>query len=57
LGGSTGGSDFVTIYLSQEKNKNVGFMFIIVNAICMLVGITIGSYSAGILINSTYFSG
>lgn len=57
LGGSTGGSDFVTIYLSQEKNKNVGLMFIIINLICMLIGITIGSYGAGMLINSKYFSG
>jgi uncharacterized membrane-anchored protein YitT (DUF2179 family) len=57
LGGSTGGSDFITIYLSQEKNKKVGLMFIIVNAICMLIGITIGSYGAGCLVDSQYFSG
>lgn len=57
LGGSTGGSDFITIYLSQEKNKNVGLMFIIVNAICMIIGITIGSYGAGVLIDSIHFSG
>jgi uncharacterized membrane-anchored protein YitT (DUF2179 family) len=57
IGGSTGGSDFVTIYFSQEKNKNVGLMFIIINAICMSIGITIGSYGAGILTDPKYFSG
>jgi uncharacterized membrane-anchored protein YitT (DUF2179 family) len=47
IGGSTAGSDYLTIYWSQEKNKNVGTMFIIITSVSMIIGIFLGSYVAG----------
>lgn len=54
LGGSTAGSDYISVYMSQTKNKEVGSFFIIFNASAMFVGILLGSYvSAGLSSHDT----
>jgi uncharacterized membrane-anchored protein YitT (DUF2179 family) len=57
IGGSTAGSDYLTIFWSQEKNKNVGSIFIIITSVSMLMGITMGTYGAGALIDSSKYAG
>jgi uncharacterized membrane-anchored protein YitT (DUF2179 family) len=56
IGGSTAGSDYVTVYFSQEKNKNLGGMFIIINGTFMLAGILIGSFGAACYVRPEYAS-
>ncbi|GHU31947.1 hypothetical protein FACS1894166_04330 [Bacilli bacterium] len=57
IGGSTAGSDYLTIFWSQEKNKNVGSIFIIITSVSMLMGIAMGTYGAGALIDSSKYAG
>lgn len=52
IGASTAGSDYLTIYWSQEKNKNVGTIFIIITSISMIIGIFLGSYVSGGLVSN-----
>ncbi|GHU47975.1 hypothetical protein FACS1894218_3650 [Bacilli bacterium] len=52
LGGSTAGSDYLTIYWSQEKNKNIGGIFIIITSVSMILGISMGTYGAGALVGT-----
>jgi uncharacterized membrane-anchored protein YitT (DUF2179 family) len=54
VGGSTAGSDFVVIYLSQKKNKDVGSLFIILNLMNMSIGILLGSYTTSVLYGAYY---
>lgn len=44
VGGSTGGSDFISIYFSTFKHKDLGKMLIIMNAFCLITGSILGSY-------------
>jgi uncharacterized membrane-anchored protein YitT (DUF2179 family) len=57
LGGSTGGSDYITVYFSQIKNKSLGNMFIIINSFCLIVGVSLGSYTSGAIIDPAHYSG
>lgn len=50
LGGSTGGSDIVSIYYLKIKLKSLGKILIIINFFCVIIGSFIGSYlSIGLL--------
>ncbi|MGL4647402.1 MAG: YitT family protein [Mycoplasmoidaceae bacterium] len=50
LGGSTGGSDIISIYYLKRKLKSLGEILIIINFVCVITGSFIGSYlSIGIL--------
>ncbi|MDR0986046.1 MAG: DUF2179 domain-containing protein [Mycoplasmataceae bacterium] len=57
IGGSTAGSDYLTIYWSQEKNKNVGGVFAIISSVSMFLGICMGTYGAGGIIDSSKYLG
>ena len=43
LGGSTGGSDIVSIYYLKIKLKSLGEILIIINFFCVIMGSFIGS--------------
>ncbi len=49
ISGSTAGGDIITIYYSQEKHKNLGFIMIIYNSIMMILGVLFGSYLSGVV--------
>ena len=50
IGGSTGGSDIVSIYYLKIKLKSLGKILIIINFFCVIIGSFIGSYlSIGLL--------
>lgn len=55
-GSSTAGSDFVSVYISQEKNKPVEKILLIINVSGLLAGITLGSYASAAIINPAYYS-
>jgi uncharacterized membrane-anchored protein YitT (DUF2179 family) len=50
IGGSTAGSDFITVYYSVKKHKDLGLMYGIINALFMISGYLIGSYMSGAFI-------
>lgn len=52
ISGSTAGGDIITIYFSQEKNKNLGIIMIAYNSIMMLLGVTFGSYLSSVIFGS-----
>lgn len=56
MGGSTAGSDFIVIFWSQEKNKNVGATSIVTQGILMVVGVVFGTYCSSILVNHNVYS-
>lgn len=57
LGGSTAGSDFVIIYWSQERNKNVGLISIFTQGTLMVVGVFLGTYCSSLIIDKSHYSG
>ncbi len=57
LGGCSAGTDITSIYYSQEKNKSLGSMIIIICVISMVIGIFLGSYVSGIMVNPEVYSG
>jgi uncharacterized membrane-anchored protein YitT (DUF2179 family) len=50
IGGSTAGSDFITVYYSVKTHSDVGRVYMIINASFMTVGYILGSYVSGIMI-------
>lgn len=57
IGGSSAGTELISLYLSEEKNRDVSTFLKIFQSICMLTGSTLGCYVSGILINPNYYSG
>jgi len=49
LGGSSAGSDFITVYFSVKKHKDVGRIYTFINATFLILGAILGSYITGIL--------
>lgn len=56
-GSSSAGSDFISIYFSQEKNMPLGKILTTICLSCMLVGILLGSYSSSAMVNGERYSG
>ncbi|MGL5640581.1 MAG: DUF2179 domain-containing protein [Mycoplasmoidaceae bacterium] len=56
IGGSTGGSDIISIYYLKIKLKSLGQILIVINFFCVITGSFIGSYvSIGILENDWHY--
>ncbi|MDR3249538.1 MAG: hypothetical protein LBS95_00450 [Mycoplasmataceae bacterium] len=49
IGGSSAGSDFITIWYSVKKHKNIGKIYAIINTAFLLTGVVLGSFVSGIL--------
>lgn len=56
-GSSSAGSDFISIFYSQEKNKPLGKIMITIALSCMLMGIFLGSYVSSMMVDPTKYSG
>jgi len=56
IGGSTAGSDYITIYVSEAKNKSTGSIFTILNASFMFCGIVLGTFASTIVARPEYAS-
>jgi uncharacterized membrane-anchored protein YitT (DUF2179 family) len=56
LGGSTAGSDYITVYLSEKKNKSIGAMFMILNLSFLLMGVSIGTFASASYIRYEYLN-
>ncbi len=52
LSASTAGSDIISIYFSQKKNKPIGFFIIVFNSLMMFLGVLVGSYLPGVIYGS-----
>jgi uncharacterized membrane-anchored protein YitT (DUF2179 family) len=50
VGGSTAGSDFITVYYSVKTHSDVGKVYTIINGTFMITGYILGSYVSGIMI-------
>jgi uncharacterized membrane-anchored protein YitT (DUF2179 family) len=47
IGGSTAGSDFITVFYSVRKHKDIGIAYAIINTLFMISGFLIGNYMSG----------
>ena len=49
IGGSSMGTESLSIYLSEKKNKDIGYVRKIIQISCLISGALIGSYATGII--------
>ncbi|XQP55505.1 MAG: YitT family protein [Mycoplasmoidaceae bacterium] len=49
VGGSTAGTDFISVYLSGEKKKSVGTLFFALNFVCITVASALGTFTPACL--------
>jgi uncharacterized membrane-anchored protein YitT (DUF2179 family) len=49
MGGSSAGSDFVTVLYSVKKHKDVGKVYTLINGAFMILGCIIGNYLPGVI--------
>jgi len=49
MGGSSAGSDFITVLYSVKKHKDVGKIYTFINAFFLILGCIIGNYVSGII--------
>lgn len=45
VGGSTSGTDFISVYLAKRKNRPISGIFFIVNVCCIVIGATLGTFT------------
>jgi uncharacterized membrane-anchored protein YitT (DUF2179 family) len=55
MGASSAGSDFITVYLSKEKGKSIGFFFTVLNMTFMFLGVLLGTFLSAGIVNGKYF--
>lgn len=51
VGGCTSGSDFVSTYLAIKKKKDIGIVFLIINILCVTLGVVLGCFIPAVLVN------
>ncbi len=56
LGGSTGGSDFISQYVATKKHRSISSIMIYVNLITLAAGVLLGSYVPGSMILERFAS-
>jgi len=49
MGGSSAGSDFITVLYSVKKHKDIGKIYTIINASFLIIGCILGNYVSGIV--------
>ena len=54
IGGSSMGTESLSIYLAEKKNKDIGYVLKIIQIICLISGALIGSYATGIISGNAY---
>ncbi|MBQ6954724.1 MAG: YitT family protein [Mycoplasma sp.] len=57
IGGSSAGTELISLYLSEEKNRDISTFLKIFQSSCMFIGSVLGCYVSGIIINLRYYSG
>lgn len=57
IGGSSAGTELISLYLSEEKNRDISTFLKIFQSSCMFGGSILGSYVSGTIINPNYYSG
>jgi uncharacterized membrane-anchored protein YitT (DUF2179 family) len=55
IGGTSAGSDYITMYLSEVKNKSVGSMFVLLNSCFMIGGVTLGSFASSVIADPQHY--
>jgi uncharacterized membrane-anchored protein YitT (DUF2179 family) len=57
IGGSSAGTELISLYLSEEKNRDISTFLKIFQSSCMFIGSVLGCYISVIIINPRYYSG
>ena len=56
IGGSSAGTELISLYLSEERNKDISSFLKFFQSTCMFTGSTLGCYVSGMLINPKIYS-
>ena len=57
MGGSSGGTELTSLYLSEAKNKDLSIFLKTLQATTMFAGVFVGTYLSGIIINPEKYYG